>query len=236
MLNFQQNGEKMKKSYAILKKCPLFNGIEERDLDAVLGCLGAEEKTYKKGDVILAEGDPAKYLGIVLSGKVQIIRIDYYGNRSILTSVEPPQIFGESFACAGLSEMPVNVIAGEDAGVLLIDARKITESFDSACIFHRRVIFNLLNIVAGKNLVFHQKIEITSKRSTREKLMTYLLFEAKKNGSSTFAVPYDRQELADYLEVDRSGLSAEIGKLRRESVLECRKNKFTLLETTEKWT
>lgn len=219
----------MKNYFELLRRCPMFANIENESLTAMLGCLGAKEGAYKKGDIILAEGTPASCLGIVLSGKAQIERVDYYGNRSILTTVEPPQIFGESFACAGLAEMPVDVVAAENTEVLLIDARRVTLSCSNACEFHSRMIFNLLNIVAKKNLVLHQKAEITSKRSTREKLMTYLLIQAKNSGSNTFSIPYDRQELADYLEVERSGLSSEIAKLRAEGVLECRKNLFTII-------
>lgn len=219
----------MRKHFEVLRKCPLFDGIEDENLAAMLGCLGTKEITYKKGDTVLAEGAPAKYLGIVLIGKVQIERVDYYGNRSILTTVEPSRVFGEVFACAGLDTMPVAVVAAEETSVLLIDARRITQSCTNSCSFHSRMIFNLLGIVAGKNLVFHQKIEITSKRSTREKLMTYLLLFAKSCGSSTFTIPFDRQELADYLEVERSGLSAEISRLRSEKIIDCHRSTFVLL-------
>ncbi len=213
----------------LLRKCPLFHQIGDEDLTALLDCLGAREKRYTKGAVIFAEGEEARALGIVLAGAVQIVRLDYDGNRRILTSIEPPQLFGESFACAGVTSLPVDVVAAEDTEVLLIDARHITQSCNRACAFHRQLIFNLLSIVARKNLVFHQKIEITSKRSTREKLMTYLLLQAKKAKNRTFTIPFDRQALADYLGVERSGLSAQISQLRREKVLECRKSTFTLL-------
>ena len=219
----------MKDFFDILRECPLFDQIGDENLDEMLGCLGAKKCSYKKGDTVLAEGDKAKYLGIVLKGSVQLVRVDYYGNRSILTSIEPPQLFGEAFACAGLDSVPVDVIAAEDTDILLTDAMHIARPCENACAFHRQMTLNLLQIVARKNLVLHRKIEITSKRSTREKLMTYLLLQAKKAGSSTFTIPYDRQELADYLGVERSGLSTEIGKLRNEKVLECRRSTFTLL-------
>lgn len=219
----------MKDFFDILRECPLFDQIGDENLDEMLGCLGAKKCSYKKGDTVLAEGDKAKYLGIVLKGSVQLVRVDYYGNRSILTSIEPPQLFGEAFAFAGLDSVPVDVVAAEDTDILLTDAMHIARPCENACAFHRQMTLNLLQIVARKNLVLHRKIEITSKRSTREKLMTYLLLQAKKAGSSTFTVPYDRQELADYLGVERSGLSTEIGKLRNEKVLECRRSTFTLL-------
>lgn len=219
----------MKKFFDILRDCPLFNQIEDEDLTEMLVCLGAKEHSYKKGDTVFAEGDKAKYLGIVLKGSVQLGRVDYYGNRSILTNIEPPQLFGEAFACAELESLPIDAVAAEDTEVLLIDAQLIANPCGSACRFHYQTMLNLLHIVAKKNLVLHQKMEITSKRTTREKLMTYLLLQAKKAKSRTFTIPYDRQELADYLEVERSGLSAEISKLRNEKVLECRRSTFTLL-------
>ena len=219
----------MKDFFDILRECPLFDQIGDENLDEMLGCLGAKKCSYKKGDTVLAEGDKAKYLGIVLKGSVQLVRVDYYGNRSILTSIEPPQLFGEAFAFAGLDSVPVDVVAAEDTDILLTDAMHIARPCENACAFHRQMTLNLLQIVARKNLVLHRKIEITSKRSTREKLMTYLLLQAKKAGCSTFTIPYDRQELADYLGVERSGLSTEIGKLRNEKVLECRRSTFTLL-------
>lgn len=219
----------MKKYFEVLRKCPLFNQIEDESLVRALGCLGAKEKSYKKGDTVLTEGQEAKYFGIVLKGSVQLERVDYYGNRSILTSIEPSQLFGEAFACAGIKSLPIDVIAAEDTDIFFIDVRHIASPCDAACAFHAQLIINLLNIVAKKNLVLHQKIEITSKHSTREKLMTYLFLQEKNTGSRTFTIPYNRQELADYLGVERSGLSAEISKLRNEKVLECKRSTFTLL-------
>ena len=219
----------MKDFFDILRECPLFDRIGDESLKEMLGCLKAKERSYKKGDVVFAEGDKAKYLGIVLEGSVQLVRVDYYGNRSILANIEPPQLFGDAFACAGLKSLPVDAVAAADTRILLLDAQRIARPCGNACPCHGQTILNLLHIVAKKNLVLHQKIEITSNRSTREKLMTYLLLQAKKAKSHTFTVPYDRQELADYLEVDRSGLSAEISKLRNEKVLECRRSTFTLL-------
>lgn len=219
----------MKKYFEVLRKCPLFNQIEDESLVRTLVCLGAKEKSYKKGDTVLTEGQEAKYFGIVLKGSVQLERVDYYGNRSILTSIEPSQLFGEAFACAGIKSLPIDVIAAEDTDIFFIDVRHIASPCDAACAFHAQLIINLLNIVAKKNLVLHQKIEITSKHSTREKLMTYLFLQEKNTGSRTFTVPYNRQELADYLGVERSGLSAEISKLRNEKVLECKRSTFTLL-------
>ena len=219
----------MKTHLPILQKCALFSDITPENLLAMLGCLGASLKTYKKGDFIFSEGDSAGVFGIVLTGRAQIIRVDFYGNRSIVATIEPSQLFGESFACAGVPAMPVDVVAAEDCAALMIDARRITRTCASSCAFHSQIIFNLLRVVATKNLIFNQKNEITSRRTTREKLMAYLASEAKKHNSSEFDIPYSRQELADYLEVDRSGLSAEIGKLTRENIITCTRSHFKIL-------
>lgn len=229
MLNFQQKGISMKEFYPVLARCPLFDGIQMEDLSAMLGCLGARKIAASKGKPIFREGDPATHVGIVLRGAVQMLREDYYGNRSIVAYLGPAELFGETYACAGLTALPVSIVADEDSQVLLLDCRRITVSCTNACVFHSRIIFNMLRLVANKNLVFDQKIQVTSKRSTREKLMTYLLNQAKLQHVKEFTIPYDRQALADYLEVDRSGLSAEISKLRREGVLESEKNRFRLL-------
>lgn len=219
----------MKKYLDILTKCPLFEQIEEDHLLKMLTCLGAKIEFFDKKYTIIAEGNPARYIGIVLSGSAQIIQVDYYGNRSILSSIEPSEVFAEAFACAEIKHIPVTVIANEPCEIMLIDCNHILHTCSNNCGFHQQLIFNLMKDLATKTLLFHQKIEITSKRTTREKLMTYLLFQAKKMGSSSFDIPFDRQELADYLEVDRSGLSAEISKLRNEGILESKRNHFELL-------
>ena len=219
----------MKKYIPVLKKCGLFEEIEEENLTAMLDCLGAKVFSIKKDMTIFREGTPAKYIGLILSGAVQMVQDDFYGNRSIVTSIGENGLFGESFACAGITSLPVSFIASKDCEIMLIDCKRITNTCCNACSFHKQVIFNLLHLVARKNLDFHQKIEITSKRTTREKIMAYLLSVAKQNGSNTFSIPYDRQGLADYLGVERSAMSAEISKLRKEGIIECQKNQFTIL-------
>ena len=219
----------MQENLQILQRCPLFDGIAEADLGAMLGCLRARVMPMKKGQTLLREGDSTESIGIVLTGAVQILREDYFGNRSIMGHIGPTQLFGESYAFSGTKTLPVSVVADADGSVLMIDSRRISSCCANVCDFHNRMIENMLRLVATHNLMLHQKIYITSKRSPREKLMTYLLSQAKQHGSNRFTIPFDRQALADYLEVDRSGLSVEISKLRKEGVLESEKNTFTLL-------
>lgn len=213
----------------VLTGSALFADIQRSDAEAMIGCLGARAERYQSGEAILREGEPADRLGLVLAGRAQVTRTDYDGNRSVLTDVGPGEMFAEAFAFADVPRMPVDVTAVEETNVLLLDAQRITHTCTNACEFHNRLILNLLGVVASKNLAMNRKLEITARRTTREKLLTYLEMQAKRAGSASFTIPFDRQALADYLEVDRSGLSAEIGKLRREGVLESERSRFTLL-------
>ncbi|MBQ3488976.1 MAG: Crp/Fnr family transcriptional regulator [Clostridia bacterium] len=219
----------MKKYLHVLKKCPLFSDIEEEDLLRMLVCLGAKTEYFDKKYTVFQEGSPAKYIGIVLSGSVQIIQVDFDGNRSILGEVTASEVFAEAFACAEVSALPVSVIVNEPGEIMLINCSHILHTCSNNCGFHQQLIFNLMKDLALKTIFFHQRIEITSKRTTREKLMAYLHLQAKKANSLSFEIPFDRQELADFLEVERSGLSSEIGKLKKEGVIQAEKKRFTLL-------
>lgn len=216
----------------ILQKCPLFRGIDPSDLPALLTCLGAKTVTADRRQTVLREGEPARFVGVVLEGSVQIQQEDYFGNRFILGLAGPGDLFGESFACAGSQSLPVSVVAAQDSTLLLVDCQRVISPCEKACGFHRSILSNLMQVMARKNLAFHQKLQITSRRTTREKLLAYLNLQAKLQDSPSFDIPFDRQELADYLGVDRSGLSAEISRLRAEGILECQKNRFILLEKT----
>lgn len=219
----------MKEYIEIIKECPLFFGIEEDRLLKMLNCLGARVVEFDKKYTVIAEGSEARYIGIVLSGSVQIMQIDYYGNRSILGNAKEKGVFMEAFACAEVESVPVTVIANEKSRIMLISCSHILHTCSNNCEFHRQLIYNLMKLLAVKNLGYHKKVEVTSKRSTREKLMAYLIICAKESDSNSFEIPYDRQELADYLQVDRSGLSVEISKLKKEGVINNTKNYFELI-------
>lgn len=212
----------------ILETCPLFFGISREDMTGLAACLGMHITSVKKHSAIWSEGDTAVYIGIVLSGCVQIVKEDFYGNRSILDQAEPGALFGESFAAVGAT-LPVSVIATQDSQIALIDCKRITVSCGNACGFHSQMIHNLLRVVAEKNLQINQKLEIIAQRSTRDKLLAYLNAQAKRAGSNSFTIPFDRQALADYLGVERSAMSAEISKLRKDGTITCDRSSFTLL-------
>lgn len=216
----------------VLLICPLFADVGSEDLSAVSARQGARRMDVKKGQTVLQRGRTGPFVGVILSGALELVRTDFFGNRSIVAHMSPGELFGESFACAGVKAMPVSAVAVENGTCLLLDCRRITVSCTNVCAFHSRAIRNLLRLVAEKNLLLDQKIAVTAQRTTRERLLAYLMTLAKKQGSHTVTVPYDRQGLADYLEVDCSGLSTEIGKLTREGVLSAKKNVFILRDAS----
>lgn len=218
----------MKKYLSLLSRCQLFRGIKEEELSALLGCLGASVKAFVKKETILAEGSKARFIGILLVGSAQIVQIDYLGNRSIMAGVGPSDMFGEAFACAEYAAIPVSVVASDACEVLFLDCARVLHGCANACGFHQQLITNLVRILARKNILFQQKNEIISKRTTREKLMTYLMQQAKRANQRSFDIPFSRQELADFLQVDRSGLSVQISQLCKEGVLTTHRNHFEL--------
>ena len=215
-------------SFSILKKSPLFFGIEIKDMQSMLSCLSAVEKKYNKNELILHQGDPVDYMGLVLTGRIHIVKDDFWGNRTILSDVSPSQMFGESFACSQNQGLTVSVLAVEPTTVLFLDIKRILNTCSSACVFHTHLIRNLLSVLAEKNLLLTGKIDHITKRTTREKLLSYLSAESLKAGSSTFKIPFNRQQLAEYLAVDRSAMSQELSKLQKEDYLAYHKNVFHL--------
>lgn len=212
----------------ILKNTGLFAGIEEKDIERLLGCLSARVVEYKKDVYILSVGDRPTEVGIVLTGSVNIIHEDYWGNRMIISKASSGELFGEAFSCANAEKLPVSIVSAEKTSVLFIDYKKIITTCTSACVFHTSLIRNMLQIIANKNIRLTQKMRHTSHRTTREKLLSYLSEQAIAAGSGSFDIPFNRQELADYLCVDRSAMSNELSKLRNEGVLDFKKNHFIL--------
>ena len=219
----------MENLFPILQICPLFSGIGQEHYGSMLHCFDARTMKVKKGNVIFSEGDPAMGVGIVLSGSVQTVQEDYLGNRSILSMAGPGELFCEGFCCAKVQALPVSMVAASGSEVMILDCSRVLTICHNACEFHNRMVRNLLRSVADSNLRLNQKIEILSKRTTREKVMSYLLSEAKFQGTDAFVIPYDRQELADFLGVERSAMSTVIGKLRSEGLIDVNRKWFRIL-------
>lgn len=213
----------------LIARSSLFEGIKPDQIESMLRCLDARTRAFRKGTTVFRAGDTTTSMGLVLEGSVRVEQEDYWGNRSILNMVGPGQTFGEVYACEPHMTFDVNAMAAEDALVMFLDVGRITTVCSTACAFHTRLIRNLLGIVARRAHALTRKIEHTAKRSTRAKLLSYLSDRAKVTGSGAFVMPFDRQELADYLAVDRSAMCAEMSRMKKEGIIDYRKNRFELI-------
>lgn len=213
-----------------LSKTILFRGTKTEEICPMLDCLGAEQKQYKRNETIFHSGDIVHSIGLVLSGRVQVENDDFWGNRSVLDSVGPGMIFAESYACVPGEPLMVNVIAAETADILFLNVGRLLKTCPSSCEHHNKLIQNLLTLSAQKNLNLSRRIFHTSPKSIRDRLLSYLSFQATQQGSYEFSIPFNRQQLADYLSVDRSALSNELSKMQKDGLLKVEKNHFVLKE------
>ena len=223
----------MEKYFDLLLGTSLFFGVNREELASLLGCLQAKVQRVERGMPVFLEGDEAGFVGLVLEGAVQIVHDDYYGTRSVLAHAEQGELFAHAYACSNVKTMPVSGYALQDCQIMFLSCRKMLTVCSNACRFHNQIVKNLLQVVAEHNVRMSRKIQFMSQKTTRQKLMAYLLDQAKKAGSPEFTIPFDRQALADYLAVERSAMSAEIGKLQREDVLITKGSHFILRLTNE---
>ena len=217
----------MKKIFDAVKNNPLFYGIGADDFDAMLNCIQANLQIYQKGEIALLAGAPVKAVGLIISGSVQVFREDGDGRQNLMAEVQEGELFGEVFACAGVAQSPVTVVSVQKSEILYLDYRKVIGACASFCPFHQKLIQNMLALVAQKNLMLNQKIEILSKRTTRERLL--LFFDFFRKGSKQFVIPFNREKLAAYLCVDRSAMSSELSKMQKEGLIRYHRNVFELL-------
>ena len=211
-----------------LSKIPIFQGIEEPEIVSLLQCLQATERTYQKGETILSEGSITENMGIVLSGMALISCGDIWGNTSVLGHVTPGSVFAEVYACIPGEPLLITVSAAEDTTVLFMNVGRILSTCTNACPFHTRLARNLLTVCAHKSLQLSQRILHTSSKSIRGRLMSYSSQCAKQAGNHIFHIAYNRQQLADYLGVDRSAMCHELSKMQKEGLISYEKNRFSL--------
>ncbi len=219
----------MEKYIPILKRTRLFSGVNDEEIKAMLNCLQARLCRYKKGEYILRQGEHTHNLLVLVEGKLHIQRDDYWGNRSIINMVSVGEMFGEAYATPEIGALMNDVLAVEDSTVIFFDVNRIITVCSSACRFHSMVVKNLFFAISEKNRTLIQKLTFMTKRTTREKLIAYLSEESKRQNSNEFAIPFNRQQLADFLSVDRSAMSNELCKMRDEGLIEFRKNRFVLM-------
>lgn len=223
----------MKDFLWIIQNSQLFSGVVEEEIREMLGCLDARQHKYRKGDYIFRTGDTPEVIGLLLAGTAFVLHDDFWGNRNILSTVVPGQIFAETFACAPGTVMTVSVQAESGCEVLFLNVRRILSVCSAACSHHSRIIRNLLSELAEKNLAFNEKMMHLTQRTTRAKLLSYFSSAAQKSSSFEFDIPFSRQQMADYLSVERSGLSMELSRMKREGLLDYHKNHFVLKRKDE---
>ena len=219
----------MEKYLKVVEQSKLFKGIGEQEAVSMLSCLGAYQRSYQKGDCVFRKGERITAVALLLDGAVHIRKEDYWGNLSILNEISAGEVFGETYACLEVGEMLNNAVAVKHSQVLFLDVNRVLTTWSSACQFHGKLIQNLLSVLALKNKMLTQKLEHMSQRTTREKLLSYLSEQSLREGRPSFDIPFNRQQLADFLSVDRSAMSNELCRMRDEGILEFERNHFVLL-------
>ncbi len=218
----------MQNFLSVLRASQLFSGVSENELTAMLSCLDTRKEDFPKESFLLRAGDTVESIGLVLAGSVLMIQEDIWGNRNILSRAGPGQTFAAAYACAPGSVLQVDVLAETPVTAMFLHVKRVLNVCPSACEHHSRIIRNLLGELAGKNLRFSEKLTHMGQRTTRSKIMSYLSAEAQRLGKYEFDIPFSRQQLADYLAVERSGLSLELGKMKKDGLLDYHRNHFVL--------
>ena len=219
----------MEQFIPILKKSKLFSGVRDDEISSMLSCLGAGFREYKKGEFVLRQGERLSSILVLAEGNLHIQNDDYWGNRSILGEISPGEMFVEAFVTSESEALLNDVAAVTDSTVVSFDVKRVLTTCSSACHFHTIVVQNLFCEISVKNRKLVRKLGYMSKRTTREKLISYLSEQAKKQNSASFSIPFNRQQLADFLSVDRSAMSNELCKMRDDGLILFERNRFTLL-------
>ena len=219
------------KNYMELLRCAkIFRGMEEKNILSMLDCLAAVKKRFTRGEFLYRAGEPAGMAALVLDGMFHIDREDYWGNNSILSDITAGELFGEVYAMLGREPVTINATAASSCTVMMMDINRVFMTCETTCPYHTRLIRNLTYVVASKNRTLTSKLGYLSQRTTRGKLMAYLSEQSVRCGSPSFDIPFNRQQMADFLSVDRSAMSKELGRLRDEGILDFNKNHFILKE------
>lgn len=208
----------------------MFSGIGVEEIESLLSCLSARLCEYGKGEYVIREGEHLSDILVLVEGNLHIQKDDYWGNRSILGHISAGEMFGEAYVAPDSGAVLNDVVATEKSKVIFFNVKRILTTCSSACRFHSLVVQNMFFAISDKNRKLVQKLGHMSKRSTREKLISYLSEEAKRQNSPRFTIPFNRQQLADFLSVDRSAMSNELCKMRDEGLIEFDKSSFVLLE------
>ena len=228
MFDFQQGGTILQKYLSILRNSPFFKGLTDNEILSILHCVNATTISKKRDSYIFRAGDITEVMGIVVSGCVLIIQEDIWGHRNILSKCHAGDFFGEPYAASQRAVLNISVVADEDCEIILLNVKRLLITCPTACEHHQKLIRNLVSVLANKILILNDKITHVGKRTTRDKLLSYLSAESIRHSSLSFDIPFDRQQLADYLCIDRAAMSTEISKLQKEGFIKTNRNHFEL--------
>lgn len=220
--------EHIEKYYNQIKNSPVFYGMNDEELKGLLECFHARVRKYQKEEMIIRQGDIISNIYLILDGGVNIEKDSYWGRRIIISRLGKNQNLALSFVGSKNVESSVDAITVEETLVLILSYEKCTSMCQNACTRHKVLINNLFQILSKENIELIQKIENVSQKTIRDKVLTFLSNEAQKNHSNQFDIKFNRQDLADYLNVDRSAMSFELSKLQKERLIKYNKNHFEL--------
>lgn len=213
-----------------LQQAALFKDITGHELEGMLQCLGPYEKSYRKGEYIILEQDRVSCIGLVLAGTVDMVKEDVWGNKTILVRIRQHQLFGETFACSKDARASVTFCASGNCRILFLQFERVMHVCSNSCVFHHRLIENMVKEIADKNRRLLEKIEVVAKKTLREKIMAYLSRQAQLQDSRCFEIPLGRVELAEYLCTDRSALTRELSRMKADGLIDYKKNSFELID------
>ena len=213
--------------YTQMQNVKLFAGIRPEDMDGMLDCIGHYVRDYEKGAVIAFEADIIHHVGVVLKGSVDMVKEDLWGNRTMLVRSPVGEVFGETFACGEEASSLVTFVAAEDTRVLFLSFCRVMHTCSHACVFHQKLVENMVRVIAAKNRELMRKVEVVSKKTLREKILAYL---SAYGDNGPFTIPLGRVEWAEYLCADRSALTRELAKMKEEGILDYQKNTFRILK------
>mgnify|MGYP001348812066 CR=1 FL=1 len=220
----------MKSYIEVLSRSMLFSGVSQKELICMLKCLGVTYRKFEKGEYILNVGDKIDSVGIVVSGSAEINKEDVFGRKTIMAHLEETDYFGEVMVCAGINKSISSVLALTDVVICYLEYSHILNRCGNSCEFHTRLISNMLGILANKSIHLSKKIDHLLLKGMREKIIAYLLDCYKKDGNLNLTIPFNREGLAEFLSVDRSALSRELGRMRDEGLISFKGRNITILD------
>ncbi len=218
----------MKRELQVLKESTLFQGVDESEISEMAKCMGAYKVKYAEGEFLFRRGDRIDWIGIVLEGKVESVKEDWWGNRTVMAEYQKGQQICCEYACSPGENIDVSMIAVTQCEVMLFNIGKVANVCPTSCEFHQKLVKNLMMTLARDSISLNMRLDEMSKRSTRDKICAFLSDQARRAGSNDFFIPYNRQEMADRLGVERSAMSGELGRMQRDGIIEFEKNHFIL--------